>query len=164
MSRKQRELRLNSMRLLDARKVAYETVLFSPDIHSAAGVAEATGRDLSTVYKTLVVLRLAGKPMLVMVAGEAQIDLKVLAASVGEKKLRMALHDEAEALTGLQVGGISALALLNKGFDVYIDQAARLLDRITVSAGQRGVNLCLAVSDLVRVTGAGWVDAIGQGR
>jgi Cys-tRNA(Pro)/Cys-tRNA(Cys) deacylase len=163
MSKKRRDLRLNTMRLLDSRKVVYETVLFSTDIHSAADVAEATGRDLSTVYKTLVVLRPVGKPMLVMVAGEQEIDLKVLAASLGEKKLRMASHDEAEALTGLQVGGISALALLNKGFDIYIDQAARQLERITVSAGQRGVNLCLAVSDLVRVTGARWVGTAGQG-
>jgi Cys-tRNA(Pro)/Cys-tRNA(Cys) deacylase len=77
----------------------------------------------------------------------------------------MAYHCDAEALTGLQVGGISALALLNKGFEICIDQAARQLDRIAVSAGQRGVDLYLDVSDLVRVTGARWVDArpVGTG-
>jgi Cys-tRNA(Pro)/Cys-tRNA(Cys) deacylase len=71
----------------------------------------------------------------------------------------MAAHRDAEALTGLQVGGISALALINRGFEICIDQAARGLDRIAVSAGQRGINLYLAVSDLVRVTGAIWVHA-----
>ena len=78
---------------------------------------------------------------------------------MGEKKLRLASHSDAEKLTGLQVGGISALALLNKGFDVYIDHAAQSLEWITISAGQRGLNLRLAVSDLIRMTRAEWVAA-----
>jgi Cys-tRNA(Pro)/Cys-tRNA(Cys) deacylase len=156
------------MRLLDARHVAYEVVRYSPEVHSASGVAGSTGLDPGMVYKTLVVQRLAraggrAKPLLVMIAGDRQIDLGALAASLGEKKLRMASHREAEALTGLQVGGISALALLNKGFDVLIDRAAQGLERVAVSGGERGVDLVLAVSDLVRVTGARWVDASGEG-
>jgi Cys-tRNA(Pro)/Cys-tRNA(Cys) deacylase len=66
----------------------------------------------------------------------------------------MARHVDAERLTGLQVGGISALALLNKGFTVYLDEWATLLDFIVVSAGQRGLNLKLSVDDLIRVTAA----------
>lgn len=151
------QVRTNSMRLLDARRVQYEVLSFSPDIHSATDAAAAMGADPSTVYKTLVVERTRGKPLLVMVAGDKQVDLGMLAASVGEKKLRLASHGDAEKLTGLQVGGISALALLNKGFDIYIDRAAQSLEWITVSAGQRGLNLKLAVSDLVRITRAEWV-------
>jgi Cys-tRNA(Pro)/Cys-tRNA(Cys) deacylase len=159
--KKKREPRTNSMRLLDANKVAYEVLTFSPDLHSAVEVAEAVGLDPDTVYKTLVVQRPRGKPLLVMVPGDRQIDLHALAASVEEKKLTMASHHDAEALTGLQVGGISSLALLNRGFDVCIDRAAQDLDLILVSAGQRGIDLRLAVEDLVRVTGARWVDATG---
>jgi len=161
MSKKQRPPRLNSMRLLDANRVAYETSLFSPDIHSATDAAGAMGLDPAMVYKTLVVLRSAGRPLLVMIAGSRELDLKALAASIGEKKVHMATQREAESLTGLQVGGISALALLNKGFDICIDRPALELEWVAVSAGQRGVNLRLAVADLVRVTGARWVDATG---
>jgi Cys-tRNA(Pro)/Cys-tRNA(Cys) deacylase len=162
MSKKQRQPRLNSMRLLDANRVAYETSLFSPDIHSATDAADAMGMDPDMVYKTLVVLRPAGRPLLVMIAGSRELNPKTLATSIGEKKVHMATQREAESLTGLQVGGISALALLNKGFDVYIDRPAEKLERVAVSAGQRGVNLRLAVADLVRVTGARWVDATGE--
>jgi Cys-tRNA(Pro)/Cys-tRNA(Cys) deacylase len=168
MSKRRRGPRLNTMRLLEANQIPYETVLFSPDIHSATGLAEATGRDPSTVYKTLVVLRQEdprlgrSRPMLVMVAGDKRVDLQALAASIGEKKVHMASHSEAEELTGLQVGGISALALLNKGFDIYIDRAAQALEQVTISAGRRGVNLCLSVSDLVHLTDAQWVDATGE--
>jgi Cys-tRNA(Pro)/Cys-tRNA(Cys) deacylase len=159
MAVKKRVPRTNAMRLLDAHRIAYEVLVFAPDIHSATGVAEALGLPPDTVYKTLVVQRQEGKPLLVMVAGNKRVDLKALAASVGETQLRMASHRDAEALTGLPVGGISALALLNKGFEICIDHAAQNLDRAIVSAGKRGVNLCLAVSDLVRMTRARWVDA-----
>lgn len=162
MPKKQRAPRVNTMRLLDAHEIEYEPVLFSSDIHSATEVATVTGRAPSTVYKTLVVRRNQGRPLVVMVSADRQLDLKALALSIDERKLRMATHDEAESLTGLKVGGISALALLQKGFDVYIDRLARKLDRVTISAGRPGINLCLAVDDLVRITGARWVDATGD--
>jgi len=102
-------------------------------------VAEALGLPASQVYKTLVVVRERGKPLLVMIPGDRELDLKRLAKAIGEKKLRMATHKEAESLTGLQVGGISALALLNRRFEVYIDRAATKLERVLVSAGRRGI-------------------------
>ena len=102
----------NAMRVLDARKVPYEIITFSPDIHSAEGVAEAAGISPAEVYKTLVVSREHGKPLLVMIAGDRELDLKRLARAAGEKKLKMATYRQAEELTGLQVGGISPLALV----------------------------------------------------
>jgi len=159
MAKKKKAPRTNTMRLLDAHKVPYEVLTFSDAVHSATEVADLLGLDPKTVYKTLVVQRTRGKPVLVMLAGDLQVDLSTLASSVGEKKLHMASHRDAEQLTGLQVGGISALALLNKGFEVCIDRAAEDLDQVIVSAGKRGINLRLAVADLVRVTGARWVEA-----
>ena len=149
------------MRALEARKIPYRVFTFPPEVHSASGVADAVGLPYEQVYKTLVALRPEGKPMLIMIAGDRELDLKRVAKAVGEKKVRMASYKEAEGLTGLQVGGISALALLNKGFEVCIDRAAEDLDEVIVSAGKRGLDLRLAVADLVRVTGARWVEATG---
>lgn len=144
----------NTMRVLDARGVPYETYAFPPEVHSAEGVAQVVGVPVSQVYKTLVVVRKRGRPLLVMIAGHRELDLKRLAKAVGEKKLRMATYKEAESLTGLEVGGISALPLLSRGFEVYIDQAAAKLQRVLVSAGCRGINLGIAVEHLIRVTKA----------
>jgi Cys-tRNA(Pro)/Cys-tRNA(Cys) deacylase len=144
----------NAMRMLEARGVTYETYTFPPETHSAEGVAQVVGLPVSQVYKTLVVVRKQGRPLLVMIAGHRELDLKRLAKAVGEKKLRMASYKEAESLTGLEVGGISALPLLNQGFDVYIDRAATRLKRVLVSAGCRGINLGMAAEDLIRVTKA----------
>lgn len=152
----------NSMRILEARKIPYEVRTYSPEIHSAEGAAAVLGVPASQVYKTLVVLRNKGKPLLVMIPGDRELDLKRLARSVGEKRLTMATHKEAERLTGLQVGGISALALMNRGFEVLIDKPALTLEQIYISAGQRGINLCLRVDDLMRVTGAKVVEATAE--
>ena len=149
----------NAMRMLEARGVPYEVYTFPPEIHSADGVAQVVGTPASQVYKTLVVVRKQGKPLLVMIAGDRELDLKRLAKAVGEKRLRMATYREAESLTGLEVGGISPLALLNRGFDVYIDRAATKLRRVLVSAGCRGINLGMTVEDLIRVTKAKVIEA-----
>jgi Cys-tRNA(Pro)/Cys-tRNA(Cys) deacylase len=151
--------KLNSMRLLDAQGVPYEVLSFPDTIHSAVGVAAYCGLPPTQVYKTLVVVLSQGKPALVLIAGERELQLKRLAQALGEKKPRMATQKEAEAWTGLRVGGISALALCHRGFPVYIDRAAAALDAIIVSAGQRGIDIRLAVADLVRVTHATFVEA-----
>jgi Cys-tRNA(Pro)/Cys-tRNA(Cys) deacylase len=150
----------NGMRALDQRKVPYEVVSYDPTIHSAVEAAAAYGADPDEVYKTLVLLREGGgRPLLVMLRGAAELDLRRLARSVGEKAVRMAPLRDAERLTGLLVGGIGAVALLGKPFDVYLDRAALDHERIYVNPGRRGVNVRLRVDDLVRVTGAQVVDA-----
>jgi Cys-tRNA(Pro)/Cys-tRNA(Cys) deacylase len=80
------------------------------------------------------------------------VDLKLLAAALGEKKVSLPTEREAEALTGLLAGGISPLALVNKGFQVVIDEQARSLANIHVSGGQRGLNIELPVKSLAELT------------
>lgn len=147
----------NSMRMLESRRIPYRVHEFSADVHSAEEAAEALGVPLSHIFKTLVVMRQGGRPVLVMVPGDSALDLKLLARAVGEKKLRMATHREAEQHTGLEVGGISALALMHKRFDVYADEGILSLSRVYVSAGRRGINLSLLPGDLLRVTSANTV-------
>ncbi len=145
-----------AMRVLDGQNVPYQVVAFPDTIHDALEVAEVAGLPPENVYKTLVVQadEPGARPMLMLVAADRTLNLKMAAQAVGAKKVHMARHADAERLTGLKVGGISALALLNKGFTIYLDEWATLLDFIVVSAGQRGLNLKLSVDDLIRVTGA----------
>ena len=116
--------KLNSLRVLEAQGMRYEVLSFPDTIRSAVGVATYYGLSSAQVYKTLVVVLSQGKPALVLIAGDRELQLKLLAQALGEKKLRMATQKEAEAWTGLKVGGISALALCHRGFPVYIDRAA----------------------------------------
>ena len=92
--------------------------------------------------------------LLVVTPGDRELDLRLVAQAVGAKSAHMALQRDAERLTGLKVGGISPLALLDKRFEVYVDAPAAQLDELYINGGQRGVNLRLRVSDLLAVTGA----------
>ena len=152
----------NVTRLLDSRKIAYATTEYDgSQFHSADEVAHLIGVPVDQVYKTIVVLReeKGQKPLLVMVAGNCEIDLKKLAASLGEKKLHIARHAEAEKMTGLQVGGISALALLSKPFEVCLDRPALDFEHIHISGGQRGLDVKIGVKDLMALTKAKMVEA-----
>lgn len=143
----------NVTRLLDAHKIPYTAFDLEAEKLGALETARRLGIPPEQVYKTIVVLRegRAGKPILALVSGPNEVDLKALAKAVGEKKLILPTEREAERITGLQAGGISPLALLNRGFQVVIDASAQ--GEIHISGGQRGLNICLpaqALADLTR--------------
>mgnify|MGYP003888424155 CR=1 FL=1 len=154
--------RNNVVRLLEARRIPHQVLSFSREIHDAEGAAAAMGVPPQQVYKTLVVLRERGRALLVLVPAARQLDLRLLARHTSDKKLRMATQREAERLTGLLVGGISALALLNRGFEVWVDASAAAQQEFYVSAGERGLNVRLPVADFQRLTGARLAPAVAE--
>jgi len=144
--------KLNSMRLLEKNNVIYQMVEYPDTMRDAVEIAAVLGTPPHLVYKTLVVEPVeAGKPFLVMIASNRSLDLKRMAQAAGYKKVSMASHNDAEKLTGLKVGGISALALTHKNWAVYLDQPAMQLEYILISAGQRGLDLRVPTAQLIRV-------------
>lgn len=145
----------NVTRLLDSRKIPYTAFDTPPEKLGALETARFLGVEPASVFKTIVVTReKPRKPLLVMVPGPSSVDLKLLAAALGEKKVHLPTEREAEQLTGLQSGGISPLALVNKGFQVVLDSSAQNYNEIHISGGQRGLNIRLPVSDLIKLTAA----------
>ena len=145
----------NVTRLLDARKIPYKAFELPVEKLGALETARLLDVEPATVYKTIVVTReKPKKPLLVVVPGPNQVDLKALAAFLGEKKVFLPTEREAESLTGLQAGGISPLALLNKGFQVVLDSSAQEQAEIHISGGQRGLNLRIPVEAFLRLTNA----------
>lgn len=145
----------NVTRFLDSRKIHYTAFETPVEKLGAMETAQLLGLEPDSVFKTIVVTQdKPKKPLLVVVPGPANVDLKLLAAALGEKKVYLPTEREAEQLTGLQAGGISPLALINKGFQVVIDSSAQNHVAIHVSGGQRGLNIRLAVNDLIKLTNA----------
>ncbi len=145
----------NVTRFLDSRKVSYEIFELLPEKLGALDVADLLDVAPDSVFKTIVVTReKPRKPLLVLVPGPSSVNLKLLASAVGEKKVYLPTEREAEQLTGLQAGGISPLALLNKGFSVIIDLSAKSHSKIHISGGQRGLSIKLLVDDLAGLTNA----------
>ena len=143
----------NVTRLLDQRKIKYTAFELPSEKLGALETARLLNVDPAVVFKTIVVTReKPKKPLLVVVPGISEVDLKLLAAALSEKKVYLPTEREAELLTGLQAGGISPLALINKGFQVVIDSSAQEYSEIHVSGGQRGLNIRLPVDDLTKLT------------
>jgi Cys-tRNA(Pro)/Cys-tRNA(Cys) deacylase len=145
----------NVTRLLESKRVTFKAVELPSEKLGAVETAGFLKVPPSLVYKTIVLLReKKGKPVLAVVPGNQRVDLKKVAAAVREKKVTTATEKEAEQLTGLKVGGISALALLNRGFEVLLDDSAATLGEFLVSGGMRGLMVWMQVSDYVAISGA----------
>jgi Cys-tRNA(Pro)/Cys-tRNA(Cys) deacylase len=149
----------NVTRLLDSRSIPYQAFELTPEKHGALDTARLLGVPVEQVFKTIVVTREGrGKPILAVVPGNAEVDLKLLAKAVGEKKLTLPTEREAEKLTGLQAGGISPLALINRGFETILDDTAELFEEIHISGGQRGLNILMPVKALASLVNARLAD------
>jgi len=145
----------NVTRLLDAHKISYTALETPAEKRGALETARILNVPLEMVFKTIVITReKLKKPILAVVPGPSSVDLKLLAASLGDKKVHLSTEREAEQLTGLQAGGISPLALINKGFQVVLDSSAQNFSEIYISGGQRGINIRLPVTDLIKLTNA----------
>ena len=145
----------NVTRFLDSRKIRYQVFETPAEKLGALETARILKVEPKIVFKTIVVTRdKPKKPVLAVVPGPWNVDLKLLAAVLGEKKVYLPTEREAEQLTGLQAGGISPLALINKGFQVIVDASAQNHGEIHISAGQRGLNVRLPSADLIKLTNA----------
>lgn len=145
----------NVTRLLDARGIPYTAYELPVEKIGAVETAHILGVDARLIFKTIVIIRDGkGKPILAVIPGDKEVDLKALAQAVGEKKVHLSTQREAEKITGLQVGGISSLALLNRGFQVILDASALDFEEIHISGGQRGLNLRLSTTALIDLTTA----------
>jgi Cys-tRNA(Pro)/Cys-tRNA(Cys) deacylase len=149
----------NVTRLLAAKNITFTAHELPPEKLSALEAAEFLGVDPALVFKTIVILReKAGKPILAVIPGPLEVDLKKLARVVGEKKLVLATQRQAEQVTGLLVGGISPLALIGRGFEVVIDSLVEMHSEVYVSGGQRSLNIQLPGAALIQLTGGTLAD------
>jgi len=149
----------NVTRMLDSKKIQYTAFEFPPEKLSAVEVAALLKVPAEQVYKTIVITREGkGKPVLALVPGPGEVDLKTLANLLGEKKVHLPTEREAEQITRLQAGGISPLALVNRGFQVVIDFSAQTFDQIYISGGQRGLDIRISPHDLGTLTHAEFAD------
>jgi Cys-tRNA(Pro)/Cys-tRNA(Cys) deacylase len=118
-------------------------------VSELAGVAGVVAEQ---IFKTLVIALPKGLAVAV-VPVPYQLSLKAAAAALRVAKVTMADKVAAERSTGYVLGGISPLGQ-RKRLPTVVDDSALLWDRVLCSAGKRGLEIAVAPSDLVRLTGA----------
>ena len=146
-------------RILDQMNIAYELRDYEVNENEldAVTVAHKVGMPPEAVFKTLVARGDKHGIVMAMVAADAELDLKKLATVTGNKKIELVAVKELQGLTGYIRGGVSPLGAKKK-FPVFIDETAILHERISLSAGQRGLQIIMSPTDLEQATDATLAD------
>jgi Cys-tRNA(Pro)/Cys-tRNA(Cys) deacylase len=143
----------NAVKWLRGQGVDFQVLEYTFTEIGADHAAEAVGRPLEAVCKTLIV-RATGKTFWVaIVPGDQRFDNKLMAAAIGKPEADLAEYEEAEKVSGYQIGGISPFGMRRK-LPAVIEESLLALDRIVVNGGRRGVLVELATEDVVRLLDA----------
>lgn len=146
----------NAARLLDAAGIPYSLVPYEVDEEhlEASHVAEQLGEELDRVFKTLVLRGDKNGLFVCVMPGSMEVDLKVAAKISGNKSCAMIHVKELLPLTGYIRGGCSPIGM-KKPLPTFIHESAMLYDTIYVSAGIRGLQICIDPQALMDFVGAG---------
>ena len=148
------QVKTNAQRMLEKEKIPYLAHTYETGAGHIDGVSVAhkMGIDPAVVFKTLVT-RGASKGIYVFVVPVAlELNLKAAARAVGEKSVEMVAVKEITPLTGYVRGGCSPIGM-KKHYPTVVDESARPLERMIVSAGRIGGQIELAPGDLQKATG-----------
>ena len=145
----------NACRALDALGIAYHLRSYDVDEAdlSAETVASKLGLPSEQVWKTLCLRGDDRSVLLAVIPAGYELDLKKLARAADKRAVSPVALKELTELTGYIRGGVTALAC-KKPYPVYVDETVLLLDEISVSAGQRGLQIVIPPADYVRATQA----------
>ena len=164
-SKKDEVFKTNAMRELDQAGIRYAACRYEVQDETTVGigvrVAEATGVDPDTAFKTLVCVSPRRTYAVFCVPVASELDLKKAARSAGEKSLSLLNWHELPAVTGYIRGGCSPIGM-KKPFPTYIDETAQLFDRVSVSGGKIGVQLTLSPDDLLGFCNAVYADLVEE--
>lgn len=155
----------NVARLLDKAGISYDLVPYEVDESdlSATHVAEQLKEDVSQVFKTLLLEGDRNGHFVCVIPGADEVDLKKAAKASGNKSCTLIHVKDLLPLTGYIRGGCSPIGMKKK-FPTYIHQTAISFERIYVSAGQRGLQIHLTPSDLLKETEATITDLVLSGQ
>lgn len=147
----------NVMRLLDEANIEYSAHQYDEETVDGLSVAKELGEDPECVFKSLVCENEKHEHFVFEVPVNATLNLKKAAKASSSKSIEMIPQKQLLPLTGYVHGGCSPIGL-KKTFPVYIDETARLFDKIYISAGKRGFQVCLSPQDLVKYVNGTFVD------
>ncbi len=155
-----KEEKTNVMRVLDGKKVPYESHAYRPDATmSGEEIAGILGEDPAKVFKTLVTQGKSGAYYVFAVPVMGELDLKKAAKAAGEKAVNMIKQKELLSLTGYVHGGCSPIGM-KKAFPTFLHTTATAYDKVFVSAGKVDFQIELSPADLIAVTGCSVADIV----
>lgn len=156
-----KEIKTNAMRFLDTLDIEYEHIDYELDHEfvSSVDLAEEGNQDIHTIFKTLATESKDGDVYILVINGADEIDFKKAAKAVGVKSLSMLALKDLKKTVGYERGATTPLAL-KKDYPVFIDEKAKNMDFIKVSAGKVGHSIKIRPEDLKRASMGTFADLI----
>ena len=151
-----KEAKTNAMRMLDRAKIVYTAREYPHEEGVAVDgvtVAQSIGEDPACVYKTLVTQGASRNYFVFVIPVAAELDLKAAARSVGEKSIAMIHVADINKVTGYIRGGCSPVGM-KKQYVTVFDESVLTQEKVYVSAGRIGTQICCAPADLIKVARA----------
>lgn len=148
-----KEIKTNAMRFLDTLDIEYEHIDYELDHEfvSSVDLAEEGNQDIHTIFKTLATESKDGDVYILVINGADEIDFKKAAKAVGVKSLSMLALKDLKKTVGYERGATTPLAL-KKDYPVFIDEKAKNMDFIKVSAGKVGHSIKIRPEDLKKAS------------
>ena len=138
MDKKKRIPVTPALRVLRASGVEFEEHLYSYDERGdAQNAAQCLGIDLYSAIKTLVFEDENKRPLLVLMHGDHDVAVGLLARAIGTKRVGPCAPEKANKHTGYLVGGTSPFGT-RSAMPIYAEESIRTLSRIYVNGGKRG--------------------------
>ncbi len=143
----------NALRLLDQKKIPYETLEYeyNEENLSVKKIAGDNFLKVDNVFKTLVAKGDKTGIIVAVISGSGTLNLKSLAKFSKNKKIALIAVKELLGITGYIRGGCSPMGMKKK-FPVFLDVRAEDFEEIYVNAGVRGLLVKLKVEDLLIAT------------
>lgn len=142
-------MKTNAMRILEEKGIEYSVLSYSWDEEhlDAVHASESLGLDTEVVFKTIVMKNNENKLFVFCLPADFSISLKKARSLTNSKELDLLPLNDLRKYTGYIRGGCSPLGMIKK-YPTFIEETALLEDKIYVSAGERGYQLCLSPEDL----------------
>lgn len=139
----------------------FRVLEFAESTHSSAEAAAAVGCEVGRIAKSMMFRAADGRPVLVVASGANRVDDKKIAALLGMKIKRAEAPFVLEH-TGTAVGGVSPVGHVTPPA-TFLDRDLQAYPTIWAAAGSPNAVFELTPDDLIRLTGAAFVDVAKAG-
>ena len=156
-------MKTNAIRLVEQAKIQFDLKYYEVDESDLSGetVAAKIGLPVEQVFKTLITLGDSTGYLFALIPTGTSLDMKAFAKAAGNRKVELVALRDVLTVTGYLRGGVSPIGA-KKNFPVFIDETIILWEKISVSAGQRGIQMLIHPNDLIRITNATLCDLIAK--
>lgn len=142
-------------KLLDKLRIDYRLHEYAYDSTAqniGMQAADALGVDPARLFKCLM-FGTSAQTGAALIPTNKEMNLKLAAKALNEKKISMLNRAQAEKLSGYVIGGISPLGQRSR-CQVLLDQSALLHETILFNGGKRGLQIEIAPQDFTRAANA----------